>query len=523
VAKYVVAQRLGRRTFLAAIGAAAAAPVLAACQSAPPSTPQVVERVVTQVVEKPVDRVVTQVVEKQVTQVVEKQVTQIVEKQVDKVITYSVWSIYPPEAATMGAGKGVKGKSAVMWGLKYDPHAETYERLAKDFNEITGANITVSPQPWPIETKVIAAMAAGTAPDTGCIMGKVLLPLVMRNAVLDLGPYYKDMGVSTLPNKDFYQDSIQCYTYSGKIYGVPTETGTVGWVVNVPVDQVEKVGLKDTYPPTSGKLGFDSYEQMWELAKALQVEEAGKVKKWGLSSKGWDVCTITGLMHDQGVNFWDNENKKFQFSTDAGIKAFQLHAETPVKMGIETELDQNHVDAALAGKVALAKGNGTPWVEGNKLGYKYELAVSPPSAAGKFPKYGGEGGWGFVGLSQGKNRDVTAEFLKYMLTKRGQHVWAQIYGGKQIAFIPLKDDYSYYVNPDNAIVAKKFKDLPVLENTIYYGEGFGYISELEKHVNTTSSDIRSKKLNSEQAAKQVQERMEASYKQFQADVEKMKS
>ncbi len=59
----ILVRRLTRRSFLAALGATAALPVLAACQ------PQVVEK------EKIVEKVVTQVVEKVVTQVVEKVVT----------------------------------------------------------------------------------------------------------------------------------------------------------------------------------------------------------------------------------------------------------------------------------------------------------------------------------------------------------------------------------------------------------------------------------------------------------------
>ena len=51
------------------------------------------------------------------------------------------------------------------------------------FTKATGATLRIQPQEWPLETKVLAAMAAGTTPDVVCMMGKVLLPVYLRNNV----------------------------------------------------------------------------------------------------------------------------------------------------------------------------------------------------------------------------------------------------------------------------------------------------------------------------------------------------
>ncbi len=66
---------------------------------------------------------------------------------------------------------------------------------------------------------------------------------------------------------------------------MPTECNGVGNMVNVPSEDVIALGLEDQYPPLNGEVYFESYESMWELGKALQVEEDGKVTKWGLSSQ----------------------------------------------------------------------------------------------------------------------------------------------------------------------------------------------------------------------------------------------
>ena len=84
---------------------------------------------------------------------------------------------------------------------------------------------------------------------------------------------------------------------------------------------------------------------MWTLAKQMQKKDGHKVTRWGLSSKGWDMQSYSGIVRSLGQKWWDNDNKKFGIDSEAGITAMQLFAETPVKMGIETELDQTYVDS----------------------------------------------------------------------------------------------------------------------------------------------------------------------------------
>src|SRR5689334_18306735 len=142
-------------------------------------------------------------------------------------------------------------QEGVLWGLQYDPHVETYKRLAKLFKEKSGVTLAVEPQAWPLETKLIAALSAGTQPDVICIMGKVMIPLHIQKAMMPLKESVYDHN-NVNPEKDFIGDAIGAYTWQGDIYGVPTEVNGVGHVVNVPVDDVKKAGLDKQYPPTNG-------------------------------------------------------------------------------------------------------------------------------------------------------------------------------------------------------------------------------------------------------------------------------
>jgi len=186
-------------------------------------------------------------------------------------------------------------RQGVLWGLQYDPHVEAYQRLADLFESQDGGTYEVQPQAWPIPPKVIAALAAGTQPDVACIMGEQLTSLHLHQALVPCTEQvYNHMGVD--PEESFVGDAIGAYTWQGEIWGVPTEANGVGNMVNVPSEDVIALGLEDQYPPLNGEVFFESYPSMWELAQALQVEEDGKVTKWGLSSQGWDDMSYLGIL-----------------------------------------------------------------------------------------------------------------------------------------------------------------------------------------------------------------------------------
>lgn len=430
-------------------------------------------------------------------------------------------------AESEAAAPAAEATEGVLWGLQYDPHVETYHRLADLYKEQSGVTLRVEPQAWPLETKLIAALSAGTQPDVLCIMGKVMVPLHIQKAMMPLKEsVYDAQGVD--PETAFIGDGIGAYTWEGELYGVPTEVNGVGNVVNVPVDDVETAGLSDQYPPTNGEPWFASYESMWELAKALQTEEGGRVTRWGLSSKGWDNQSYLGilrtLLQPEGTDWWDYDAKKFNIDSEAGIKAMQLFAETPVTMGIETELDQTQIDAALAGKVALARGNGTPAVQGRELGYNFFLAGVPKINGDEPPQLVGEAGWGFAAPKTAKNVDAALGFLRMMVTTEGQRGYSAIYGGIVPAWAELVGDFSYFADSaedsPNVMAAKLSTD-HLLAQTRFYGEGFGFPSEVDGIGGEICSLVRLGDLTAAEAVAQYQERCEAQYKQFLEDIEAM--
>ena len=416
-------------------------------------------------------------------------------------------------------------QEGVQWGLQYDPHVATYERIAELVQQEQGYSVRIEPQAWPLQTKLIAAMSAGTHPDVICMMGKVSVPLYIQQGLLPLSDIVYD-AVGVDPNEAFQQESIEAYSWEGEIYGVPTEANLVGSMVCVPTQDVEALGLEELYPPTNGDWIFDSYPHMWELAEALQVEEEGRVVKWGLSSKGWDNQSFLGivrtLLAGEGADWWDLENKQFNIDSEAGVEAMRLFAETPVEMGIETELDENQFNTALAGKIGIARGISNPALQqGRDEGVYYELTSAPKVLADELPTFVGEAGWGFAAPINTGNRDFSIAYLQTMCTHEGQREYAKIYGGIGApAWKGLIGKYDHYSDPDPG--GPQVQAAKVMENlgpiTRYYGEGFGYPSEVDGIGGSICSEVRLGNMTAAEAVQEYQERCVEQYEVYLEDI-----
>lgn len=435
-----------------------------------------------------------------------------------------------PQAAEQPAAAppATASKKMVLWGLKYDPHIVRYNALLKAFAEKTGVEGTLQPQDWPLEVKVAAAMSAGTTPDVCCMMGKVLPPLLVKKAVVDLTDLvYKAVGTDI--EKDWFGDGIPCYTYEGKIYGVPTEVSGISLAGAWPTEDLQYHAITPEeakqYPPLNGKIEFDSYEQMWELARKLQVEKDGKVLRYGISSAGWEYSNFTSILHQLDRKWWDPETSTFDFDNEDSIKAFKLLVQTPVEMGIEAEQGDNQTNLAQQGKVAVARGNVAVMFFLEEIKLWFETFVPPRADPTKPPKYMGEGGWGFVTFPKVANAENAIEFLKWLATLDGQRVWLENYQGNYLWLGPLRKSMEL---PMWQKTGDKYKDviidmcLRVAEMQpyqTYFGGLYGYISQVESACSEICTQIRSKAMTAEEGAKLLQERATNQYEQWKKDNE----
>lgn len=428
----------------------------------------------------------------------------------------------PGQPATTGDSNAApvqESASFILWGLQYDPHVERYNMLADAFAEKHDIRPTIEPQAWPIEVKVIAAMAAGITPDVTCIMGKQLVPLLQQKAIVPLqDPIFEPLGIDV--NTYFNPGAIGAYLYDGQYWGVPVEDNNVGMTMAVRTDWVDEAGADaQALLPTAqaaDAISWDSFDSVWNLAEMLQKSDsAGNVSIWGMSSQGWDNRTLFGIMRELGQAWWDEENQQFHLNSDQAIEALRIQVQVPVfDRKIETALDTTHIDGLLAGKIAIGFGNHAMSGEAAKLGLAVESWVRPPLTAGGTPQFVGEGGWGFEIPVQAKNMDIATEFVRFVASEEGQYIWAGIYGGVMPATPKVMTTDIY--EGDDVVKRSARRDLTALANTVYYGSGFGIPSEMENITSTAITQARTGELTIQEAANQMQTEMEAHLEQWLA-------
>ena len=77
-------------------------------------------------------------------------------------------------------------------------------------------------------------------------------------------------------------------------------------------------------------------------------------------------------------------------------------------------------------------------------------------------------------------------------------------------------------SPDNPNVkAAKVMLEALLPNTVYYGDQFGYASEVDKACSDITAQVRQGKATAAEGAKLLQERLENQYKQYTDDLKKL--
>jgi len=415
--------------------------------------------------------------------------------------------------------------SGVMWCLNFAPHVDANRRSAALFKKKFGSTITVQPQPWGY-TNLIAAIAAGTQPDLVNTNGQLMTALMLQGALTPIGQsVYKHNNLFPT-SKYFAGDALEPWTLEGRVYGVPYETdGAIGGNINVNIDAVNKAGLQKMYPPTNGKQNFESYDQLFALAKALQVTVNGKVKRWGITGEGWDLEDISAMMNTMGTPPFDAAHERFNWNTPVGIRAMQYHAEMPVKMGIEKEWNNGQavIDEMLNGNVALSKANADSIRLGPGYGYNIQAAGVPYIDGHKPVTIGTGVGWGMVGPIRSQHPNLQLAYLQMAATYEGQYTFDLIYNGIPVPAWKsiLLHDKSRFKPPFNKDSFYSLATQPwfidSLANCRYIGR-IGYTNRVTDAVVAACQAVRLKKMSAAQAMALVQTRSEAQYKQYKADL-----
>jgi ABC-type glycerol-3-phosphate transport system substrate-binding protein len=278
-------------------------------------------------------------------------------------------------------------------------------------------------------------------------------------------------------------------------------------------DRLTEAGADSLWPGKQGKDIFDSNEQLWDLATKLQKTDGGSITLHGLAGAGWSDNTLFGLMKELGQAWYDQTQQKFFMDSDAGVKAMDILVATPVRMKIEDELGESGQDSFVKGKVAMYRANSAFGQITTDAKFEIVGVMRPPAVAKATPQYVGEGGWGAVVLKTSKNKDVAFEFLKFQSTLEGEKLWSVIYGKTGIpAIFALHADDMYKGDSKAAVYARTW--MKYLANTTYKGAGFGHEPTITSIWAAISSELRTGKITTQEAAKKTQDQFTQHRKDF---------
>ena len=411
----------------------------------------------------------------------------------------------------------LSGVTLTLWGLNYAPHIERYKLMIKRFEEATGATVKLQPQD-DVGQQMLTSLAGGNPPDVVCFLGSASDQLVSQGGLLDLTDVvYGDLKID-MP-KWWLPDAIGAFAFNNRQFGVPLESSPHAGV-SCRLDLIEAAGSKvdGLWPgaepenawPAKG-VYFQDFDQMFELAKAVQQKSGDKVKVWGQNRQGWDIIQLASIMFQQETVFWDEATGTFNFENDSCVQALEWMVTKPYALGIEANLaTQNVVNAYVAGQTALGIGNDSAAGEGTKAGFKSENVVQPSVIPGAPPKFLGPGGWGFEVPVKAKNQAAGIEFARFATTYEAQFTFSQIYGGMSPACRALIKSDIY--QGDTPLKRGQRRLLIAGESTQFLGHGFD--PQIGEMISTIFGSAREGKITVQEASAQMQKQATEQQKRY---------
>jgi multiple sugar transport system substrate-binding protein len=184
--------------------------------------------------------------------------------------------------------------------------------------EFTGVSWGDGPQ------KLDVALTADQGPDVmygyPALFGKML----SLNVLQDITSY-----ISVMPKddyNDFYEAAWKFATNQGKVYAFPWYYGTEGeWAINTTI--VKEAGAEDLLPKAPDFTWTP--DQMVALYQKCTFKRATGDQVWGTviytsDPQGINLWPYWSYPYMYGASLYSEQDRKSDFGSDAGVKAFQL-------------------------------------------------------------------------------------------------------------------------------------------------------------------------------------------------------
>ena len=419
-----LSNQFSRRSFLAGLGAAAALPILAACE------PQIVEVERVQIVEKevPIERVVTQVIREQVERVITVEVEKAIE--VERVVTVEVEkAIEVVRKEIVEIEKEVIVEKFVTAMPKADPRGElvathwwgdTFSNQTNTFGLYEhkhGVTMKDQPAPWGgYLDKLLTQFAGGVAPD-------VMLVDVYWNGFFFtkelLAPLDDVIKAHNADPEKWTVDPRRENGYKGQIMAISVFFRNP-LVININKTLAEEVGMDlpewgSDLSTSDAKFDTWNWDNLVEFATAgTKRMNDGTVESYGIGTTFNSFYTLTmGRVTDYGGALfddpWSYEENECTVNSPEVVQAVQDHVDMVLTHKVAPSIEASKaIEGGMyrAGKAASV----VAWAGGHNLhSMKFPQGVIHMPWDRKRAVSLGGNHWAANRAS--KNRDLAEEFV----------------------------------------------------------------------------------------------------------------
>lgn len=353
------------------------------------------------------------------------------------------WVIGSCSPTPSGTSQQTGGTAEVeFWTMQLQPQFTDYfnQLIAQFEQENPGTKIRWVDVPWAdMQSKILTAVSAGTAPDVVNLNPDFAAQLAGRNAWLEL-----DERIPAADKAQYLPNIWKASTLEEKSFGIPWYLSSSLTIYNQ--DLLQQAGI--SAPPAS-------YEELAQVAKQIK-EKTGKYAFFATVVPE-DSAEVLQSMVQMGVQLVDDQGKA-AFNTPVGQAAFQYWADL-YKQGLlpKEVLTQGHrraIDLYQAGETAfLSTGSQfLKTIETNAPAIAEVSAVAPQLTGNT-----GKKNVAVMNLVIPRNTDQPDAALKFALfvtNNENQLAFAKAANVLPSTVTALQDRYFTQISPDAAPIDK---------------------------------------------------------------------
>ncbi|MHB8636127.1 MAG: extracellular solute-binding protein [Fimbriimonadaceae bacterium] len=267
------------------------------------------------------------------------------------------------------------------------------------------------------QEKLLAEVAAGTAPDVVHMDPPSFQKFAQRGALLPLNQFFRETPGFDL--KAYYKNLVDASTMNGLLYILPRDIAPI-----VPIFYNKKIFDEEHIPYPDGKWTWDFVERpelrehdfLWMMHHLTKKDAAGKVIRWGFAP-AWKTAMVETCYLELGARVADNYEHPTRVLLDDPriVKAFQFVADLSLKeqwipsdVEINSELQTNTRKLFTEGRIAMMQSGiwestalRNEIVKGQPGYFDWDIAMAPAYKNGvrAYPT----GGSGYSIMSQTKH------------------------------------------------------------------------------------------------------------------------